>query len=70
MNVGDRVRFVGREREMGKYHIDYSQLLGQEGVVVNAYPRLNSNLVVFEGFVDSEGDVEFMCWDEELELVG
>ena len=64
MNVGDKVRFIGRDE---KYHSDFAQLLGQIGVIVSVHP--NSCFVVFEGFVDSVGDVEFVCWDEELELV-
>lgn len=67
MKVGDKVRFVGRESE--NYHPDFAQLLGQVGVIVNIREGVSGCTVVFEGFVDAVGDVEFICWDEELEVI-
>jgi rRNA processing protein Gar1 len=67
MKVGDKVRFIGRETE--KYHPDFAQLLGEVGVIVNVLGNVDGCYVVFEGFVDAVGDVEFLCWNEELEVI-
>ena len=62
--VGDKVIFVGRESELGKYHPDFAQLMHQTGTVVEL-----GNLflhVTFDGFADSTGDSIFLCLDREL----
>ena len=67
MKIGDRVRFVGREKEIGQYHADFVQLMGQTGMVVETNGFWVE--VVFEGFKDEQGGIEFACFKEELELV-
>lgn len=73
-NVGDKVRFVGRASELGNYHADYVQLLGQVGVVVQVTKSILDGSVMaydvdFEDHSHGDGDHEFVCYPEELRSV-
>ena len=62
---GDKVKFVGRLSEIGTYHHDFSQLLGEIGTVRDV--KYGAYVVVFDrGFVDSQGQKEFYCWFSEV----
>jgi hypothetical protein len=66
---GDRVVFAGREIEMGKYHPDYAQLVGQIGTVIEAdMEQVNFEyVVIFSEFPDAEGDCHYVCRKDELQ---
>lgn len=69
-NVGDLVVFSGREKEMGKYHTDYTQLIGQVGTVVEAADAPPFEyLVIFSEFPDSDGFCDYPCRADELKMV-
>ena len=66
--VGDRVVFVGREEEIGKYHIDFAQLLYSIGTVVEVGHNVYE--VHFEGYHskdDPKDDSIFCCYESELQ---
>jgi hypothetical protein len=67
---GDQVVFVGREVEMGKYHPDYVQLLGQIGTVIEAdMEQVNFEyVVIFNEFPDVEGDCHYVCRKDEIQV--
>lgn len=65
--VGDKVVFVGREKEIGKYHRDFSQLMFSAGTVVEVGG--DACEVHFEGFhmeSDPKGESIFCCYMSEL----
>lgn len=62
--VGDKVIFNGHSREIGRYHADFSQLLGQTGTVVEV--GVSAYEVVFAGFYDKNGENIFLCWNDEI----
>lgn len=62
--VGDKVVFKGNDREIGRYHSDFSQLLGQTGTVIEV--GTSAYEAIFEGFRDKNGENVFLCWDDEL----
>lgn len=72
--VGDKVRFVGRDSELGHYHADYVQLLGEVGLVVQVTKSIFDGSVMaydvdFESHSDADGVHEFVCYPEELRVV-
>ena len=65
--VGDLVVFTGREKEMGKYHPDYAQLIGHLGTVVEADDVAPFEyVVIFSEFPDSDGFCDYPCRADEL----
>lgn len=67
-NVGDKVRFVGREVEIGKYHPDYAQLMYQIGTVVEVDDSsLYEYVVLFPEFLGSDGGYDYACRADELQ---
>ena len=74
--VGQTVKFVGRETERDKYHKDFSQLFGQIGTIreVNTYSSLVSMEVYFPGFYWHDGETGeessvFTIFEKEVESV-
>ena len=61
--VGDKVVFVGRASEQGKYHPDYQQLMYSVGTVVS--DDMFTYQVSFEGF-ELDGDNIYVCFRDEV----
>jgi len=71
LKVGQKVRFIGREIELGKYHRDYAQLIGQVGIISEAYADFAPYpyTVVFHEFPDSTNSREYPCRADELQAL-
>lgn len=71
-NVGDAVVFVGREVELGHYHQDHLQLIGQTGFVSEVDDSLFIT-VTFPGFSyqDEAGAArnDFIVFVDEIQKV-